>query len=87
MSVFEVTVLRTLPGSQKEGVTGDCRILHNEGLHIFYSSPNIIRMIKSRRIRCAGHVARTGKLQSVPDIDLENVSVDGRIILKRFLGI
>jgi hypothetical protein len=39
-------------------VTGDWRKLHNEELHNLYSSPNIIRMIKSRRVRWAGHVAR-----------------------------
>jgi hypothetical protein len=39
-------------------VTGDWRKLHNEELHNFYSSPNIIRMIKSRRMRWTGHVAR-----------------------------
>jgi hypothetical protein len=42
-------------------VTGDWRKLHNEELHNLNSSPNIIRMIKSRRMRWAGHVARRGK--------------------------
>jgi hypothetical protein len=42
-------------------VTGDWRKLHNEELHNVYSSPNIIRMIKSRRMRWAGHVARNGE--------------------------
>jgi hypothetical protein len=41
-------------------VTGDWRKLHNEELHNLYSSPSIIRMIKSRRMRWAGHVARMG---------------------------
>jgi hypothetical protein len=41
-------------------VTGDLRKLHNEELHNLYSSPNIIRMIKSRRVRWTGHVARRG---------------------------
>jgi hypothetical protein len=46
---------------QKKGeVTGDWRRLHNEELHTFYSSPSIIRVIKSRRMRWAGHVARIG---------------------------
>jgi hypothetical protein len=44
-------------------VTGDWWKLHNEELHNLYSSPNIIRMIKSRRMRWAGHVARMGKLR------------------------
>jgi hypothetical protein len=42
-------------------VTGDCRKLHNEELHRLYSAPSIIRMIKSRRMRWAGHVARMGE--------------------------
>jgi hypothetical protein len=42
-------------------VTGGWRKLHNEELHNLYSSPNIIRMIKSRRLRWAGHVARMGE--------------------------
>jgi hypothetical protein len=41
-------------------VAGGQRILHNEGLHNFYISPNIIRVIKSRRMRLAGHVAHVG---------------------------
>jgi hypothetical protein len=43
------------------GVTGDWRKLHNEELHNLYSSSNIIRMMKSRRMRCAEHVARMGR--------------------------
>jgi hypothetical protein len=50
-------VLRRLFGSKRDEVTGDWRILHNEELHTLYSSPNIIKMIKSRRMRWAGHVA------------------------------
>jgi hypothetical protein len=42
-------------------VTGDSRKLHNEELHNLYSSPSIIRIIKSRRMRWAGHVARMGR--------------------------
>jgi transcription termination factor 2 len=45
-------------------VTGDWRKLHNEELRNLYSSPNIIRMIKSRRMRWAGHVARMGETRS-----------------------
>jgi hypothetical protein len=48
-------------GSQKERVTGDRRKLHNEQLHDVYALPNIIRMIKSRRIRWAGNVVRFGE--------------------------
>jgi hypothetical protein len=51
-------VLRRIFGPKKDEVTGDLRKLHNEELHNVYSSPNIIRIIESRRMRWAGHVAR-----------------------------
>jgi hypothetical protein len=51
-------VLRRIFGPKRDEVTGDWRKLHNEELHNLYSSPSIIRMIKSRRMRWAGHVAR-----------------------------
>jgi hypothetical protein len=56
--VFENRVLRRIFGPKRDDVTGDWRKLHNEELHNLYSSPNIMRMIKSRRMRWAGHVAR-----------------------------
>ena len=46
------------------GENGECRRLHNEELHSFYRSPNIIRMVKSRRSRWAGHVSRMEKGRS-----------------------
>jgi hypothetical protein len=55
--VFENRVLRRIFGPKRREVMGDWRKLHNEELHILYSSPSIIRMIKSRTIRWAGHVA------------------------------
>jgi hypothetical protein len=55
--VSENRVLRRIFGSKRTEVTGDWRKLHYEELHNLYSSPNIIRMIKSRRLRWAGHVA------------------------------
>jgi hypothetical protein len=48
-------------GPKRDEVTGGWRKLHNEELHSLYSSPSIIRMIKSRRIRWAGHVVRLGE--------------------------
>jgi len=56
--VFENRVLRRIFGPKRDEVTGEWRKLHNEELNDRYSLPNIIRMIKSRRIRWAGHVAR-----------------------------
>jgi hypothetical protein len=49
--VFENRVLRRIFGPKRDEVTGDCRKLHNGELHNLYSPPNIIRMIKSRRMR------------------------------------
>jgi hypothetical protein len=54
-------VLRRIFGPKRDEVTGGWRKLHNEDLHNLYSSPNIIRMIKSRGMRWAGHVARMGE--------------------------
>ena len=51
-------VLRRIFGPKRDGVTGEWRKLHNEELNDLYSSPNIVRVIKSRRMRWAGHVAR-----------------------------
>jgi hypothetical protein len=62
--VFENRVLRRIFGPKRDDVTGDWRKLHNEELHNLYPSPNIIRMIKSRRMRWAGHVARMGKMRN-----------------------
>jgi len=61
LRVFEYTVLTRIFGPTREGVTGEWRRLHNEELNDFYPSPNIVRVIKSRRMRWAGHVARMGE--------------------------
>jgi hypothetical protein len=56
--VFENRVLRRIFGPKKNEVTGEWRRLHNKELYALYFSPNIIRVIKSRRLRWTGHVAR-----------------------------
>jgi hypothetical protein len=56
--VFENRVLRRIFGPKRDEITGEWRRLHNEELNDLYSSPDIIRVIKSRRMRWAGHVAR-----------------------------
>jgi hypothetical protein len=58
--VFENRVLRRIFGPNRDLVTGEWRKLHNEELHNLYSSPDIIRQVKSRRMRWAVHVARMG---------------------------
>jgi hypothetical protein len=60
LRVFENTVLRRIFGPKRDEVTGEWRRLHNEELYALYSSPAIIRVIKSRRLKRAGHVARMG---------------------------
>jgi hypothetical protein len=59
--VLENRVLRRIFGRKRDEVTGEWTKLHNEGLGDLYSSPSIIRIIKSRRMRWAGHVARMEK--------------------------
>jgi hypothetical protein len=60
LRVFENMVLRRIFGPRRGEVTEEWRRLHNEELNDLYSSPNIVRVIKSRRMRCAGQVARMG---------------------------
>jgi len=61
LRVFENMVLRGIFGPRRDEITGECMRLHNEELNDFYPSPNIVRVIKSRRMRCAGHVAPVGE--------------------------
>jgi hypothetical protein len=61
LRVFKNRVLRRIFGLKRDEVTGGWRELHNEEIHNVYSSPSIIRMIKSRRMGWAGHVARIGR--------------------------
>ena len=57
LRVFENKILRKIFGGKRNEITGEWRKLHNAKLHALYSSPNIIRSLKSRRLRWAGHVA------------------------------
>jgi hypothetical protein len=59
--VFGNRVLRRIFGLKRDEVTGDWRKPHNEDLHNMYFMPNTLRMMKSRRVRWAGHVARMGR--------------------------
>jgi hypothetical protein len=88
--VFENRVLRRIFGPRRDEATGEWRRLHNEELNNLYSSPNIIWVIKSRRMRWAGHIARMRKREvhtgfwwgDLKEGDhLGDRSVDGRIIL------
>jgi hypothetical protein len=60
---FENRVLRGIFGPKRDEVTGEWRRLHNEELCDLYTSPDIIEVIRSRRMRWAGHVARMGDMR------------------------
>jgi len=65
LKAFENMVLRRKFGPRREEITGEWRRLHNEKLNDLYSSPNIVRVIKSRRMKWPGHVARMGEVRGV----------------------
>jgi hypothetical protein len=65
LRMFENRVLRRIFGPKRNEVTGESRKLHSGELHNLYSSPDIIRRIKSRRMRWAEHVARMGEARNV----------------------
>jgi hypothetical protein len=66
--MFDNRVLRRIFGPKRDEVTGGWRKLHNEELHGLYSSPSIMRVIKARRMRWAGHVARMGEVRGACNI-------------------
>jgi hypothetical protein len=66
--VFENRVLRRIFGPKRDEVTGGWRKLHNEELHGLYFSPSIVRVIKARRMRWAGHVAHMGEVRGAHNI-------------------
>jgi hypothetical protein len=87
--VFKNRVLRKVCGTKRDEVTGNWRTLHNKELCDLHSSPNIVRVIKSRRMRWAGHVACMGDtsyrvLVGKPEgkNHLEHLCIEGSIILK-----
>jgi hypothetical protein len=91
LRVFENRVLRRIFGPRRDEVTGEWRKLHNEEINYVYCSPNIARVIKSRRMRWAGHVARMGEREvhsgfwwgKLRERDhWGDPRVDGRIILR-----
>jgi hypothetical protein len=68
LRVFENRVLGRKFGPKRDEMTGVWRKLHNEELHGLYSSPSIVRVIKARRMRWAGHVARMGEVKGAYNI-------------------
>ena len=91
LRVFENRVLRRIFGPKRDEVTGEWRKLHNEELNDLTFSPNIIHVIKSRRIGWAGRVARMGEKRGVYRVLVGNPEgkrplgrpgVDGRLILR-----
>jgi hypothetical protein len=63
--VFENRVLRRVFGVKRDEGTGELRKLHNEEFSDLYFLPNIVRLVKSRRMRCAGHVTRPAEGRGV----------------------
>jgi len=88
--VFENRVLRRIFGLKRDDITREWRKLHNEELNDLYSTPNIVRVIKSRRMRWAGHVVRMVENRGVYRVlvgkpegknHLEDQGLHGRILL------
>jgi hypothetical protein len=95
LRVFENRILRRIFRQMRDKVAGEWRELHNEEFHILYSSPNIIKQIKSRRVKWVRHVARMGEDRNVYKVlmrkpegknHLEDQGVDGRILSEWILA-
>jgi len=94
LRVFENTVLRRVFEPKRDDITGEWRLLHNEELRDLYSLPNIVRVVKSRRMRWAGHVARMGEGEVCTGFLWGNLredrwgdpDVNGSIILRWIFG-
>ena len=95
LNLFENRVLRRVFGPKRDEVTGEWKKLHNEEHKDLYCSPNVVRVIKSRRMRWAGLVARMGEGRGVYRVlvgkpegkrPLGNPGADGRIILRWIFG-
>jgi hypothetical protein len=89
--VFENSLLRGIFGPERDEVTGEWRKLHNEELNDLYSSPNVVQVIKWRRMRWAWHVAQIGERRGMYRVlvgkpegkrSLGRPGVDGRIIIR-----
>ena len=89
--MFENRVLRRVFGPKRDEVTWEWRKLHNEELSDLYSLPNIVRVVKSKRMRWAGHVARMGEGRGYTGFWWGNLrerdhwgdpELDGKIILR-----
>jgi hypothetical protein len=94
LRVFENRVLRGVFGPKRDEVTAEWRKLHNEELNNMYPLPSIVRVVKSRRMRWVGHVARIGEKRGVHRVlvgkpegkrPLGDPDVDGKIILRWIL--
>jgi hypothetical protein len=92
--VSENRVLRRIFGPKREEIARGWRRLHNEELHNLYASPNITRVIESRRMRWAGHVARMGDIRNAYNIlvgkperkiPIGKTGVDGKMLLEWIL--
>jgi hypothetical protein len=95
LRMFEKRVLRRIFGPKRERVAGGCRRLHDEELQNLYTSPDTIRVIKSRGMRWMGHVTHMGVMRNAYKILVgkpegkrhsEDLGIDGKIVLEWILG-